>query len=239
LKNDKGTTSDQRVGGSSPFERASTISGVTTVRHGTATQHSGRPDSRQELLDAALQIIAKDGIDALRIEDVCKQVGVTKGSLYWHFQDRQGLIRAAMIEQLRRLSETRLESVDDAIETTASRDEYLLKVAGALANPFDPTEAESRWQRWELLATARREPELRDLVTEVQRHFQTYLTGITTRAQQRGILRGDVEPAAVAAAITAISLGSNHLSYLGDEGPTQEAWNALIMLMIDMLFPPR
>ena len=76
-------------------------------------------------------------------------------------------------------------------------------------------------------------------MAEVQRSHQTYLAGITTRAQQRGILRGDVEPAAVAAAITAIGLGSNHLSYLGDEGPTQEAWNALIMLMIDMLFPPK
>ncbi|MFZ9843839.1 MAG: helix-turn-helix domain-containing protein, partial [Ilumatobacteraceae bacterium] len=53
---------------------------------------SRRPDSRQELLDVALRIIAERGIDALRIEDVCEEVGVTKGSLYWHFQDRQGLV---------------------------------------------------------------------------------------------------------------------------------------------------
>jgi hypothetical protein len=128
--------------------------------------------------------------------------------------------------------------VDRAVDATISRDEYLLTVAGALANPFDATEVESRWQRWELLATARRDPEVHELMTEIQRSHQLYLTGMATKAQQRGILRGDVDPAAVAAAITAIALGSNHLWYLGNEGPTEEAWNGLLVKMIDMLFPP-
>ena len=199
---------------------------------------SRKADSREELLDAALQIIAEHGIDALRIEDVCEKVGVTKGSLYWHFQDRQGLIRAAMLEQLRRIAERQLQIVDRAVDAPISRDEYLLTVAGALANPFDATEVESRWQRWELLATARRDPEVHELMKEIQRSHQLYLTGMATKAQQRGILRGDVDPAAVAAAITAIALGSNHLWYLGNDGPTQEAWNGLLIKMIDMLFPP-
>jgi AcrR family transcriptional regulator len=199
---------------------------------------SRKPDSRQELLDVALRIIAKDGIDALRIEDVCEAVGVTKGSLYWHFQDRQGLIHAAMLEQLRRLSEAQLESLDEAIDKAASRDEYLLRVAGSLVDPFDSREAEARWQRWEMLATARRDPELNAMMARIQRHHQQYLTGIITKAKERGILRTDTDPAAVAAAITAIGLGANHLSYLGDAGPTREAWNGLLLTMIDMLFPP-
>ena len=200
---------------------------------------SRKPDSRQELLDVALHIIAERGIDALRIEDVCEEVGVTKGSLYWHFQDRQGLVHAAMVEQLRRLSEAQLESLDEAIDTAASRDEYLLKVAGSLVDPFDARQAEARWQRWEMLATARRDPELNSMMAQIQRRHQQYLTGIITKAKERGILRNDTDPAAVAAAITAIGLGSNHLSYLGNEGPTREAWNGLLITMIDMLFPPR
>jgi AcrR family transcriptional regulator len=203
------------------------------------TRPSRRPDSRQELLDVALGIIAERGIDALRIEDVCEAVGVTKGSLYWHFQDRHGLVHAAMVEQLRRLSEAQLESLDEAIDTAASRDEYLIKVAGSLVDPFDNRQAEARWQRWEMLATARRDPELNAMMTQIQRRHQQYLTGIAIKAKERGILRNDVDPAAVAAAITAIGLGSNHLSYLGNEGPTREAWNGLLLLMIDMLFPPK
>jgi AcrR family transcriptional regulator len=159
--------------------------------------------------------------------------------LYWHFQDRQGLIHAAMLEQLRRLSEAQLESLDEAIDKAASRDEYLLRVAGSLVDPFDSREAEARWQRWEMLATARRDPELNAMMAEIQRRYQRYLTSVITKARERGILRTDADPAAVAAAMTALALGSNHLSYLGDEGPTREAWNGLLLMMIDMLFPPK
>jgi AcrR family transcriptional regulator len=195
-------------------------------------------DSRQQLIDTALEIILKEGIDALRIEVVCERVGVTKGSLYWHFQDRQGLIREALFEQLRRLSAEQIESLDKAIDSGASREEYLLRVAGTLVDPFDTNESEARWQRWEMLATARRDPELRKMMADLQRAHQRYLADIALKAQQRGILRRDVDPSAVAAAITAIALGSNNLSYLDADGPTPEAWNGLLLLMIDMLFPP-
>ncbi|NBU55931.1 MAG: TetR/AcrR family transcriptional regulator [Acidimicrobiia bacterium] len=195
-------------------------------------------DSRQQLIDTALEIILKEGIDALRIEVVCERVGVTKGSLYWHFQDRQGLIREALFEQLRRLSAEQIESLDKAIDSGASREEYLLRVAGTLVDPFDTNESEARWQRWEMLATARRDPELRKMMADLQRAHQRYLVDIALKAQQRGILRRDVDPSAVAAAITAIALGSNNLSYLDADGPTPEAWNGLLLVMIDMLFPP-
>jgi AcrR family transcriptional regulator len=195
-------------------------------------------DSRQELIDAALDIIVTRGIDAVRIEDVCERVGVTKGSLYWHFQDRQGLIREALFEQLRRLSAEQIEALDEAIDSGASREEYLIRVAGTLVDPFDADESEARWQRWELLATARRDPELRELMADLQRSHQRYLVGIMSKAQERGILRQDADPAAVAAAINAIGLGSNNLSYLDADGPTPEAWSGLLLLMIDMLFPP-
>jgi len=195
-------------------------------------------DSRQQLIDTALEIILKEGIDALRIEVVCERVGVTKGSLYWHFQDRQGLIREALFEQLRQLSAEQIESLDKAIDSGASREEYLLRVAGTLVDPFDTNESEARWQRWEMLATARRDPELRKMMADLQRAHQRHLVDISLKAQQRGILRRDVDPSAVAAAITAIALGSNNLSYLDADGPTPEAWNGLLLLMIDMLFPP-
>ena len=195
-------------------------------------------DSRQGLIDAALDIIVANGIDALRIEDVCERVGVTKGSLYWHFQDRQGLIREALFEQLRRLSAEQIEALDEAIDSGARRDEYLARVAGTLANPFDADEVEARWQRWEMLATTRRDPELREVMADLQRRHQRYLVSIMSKAQERGILRRDADPVAVAAAINALALGSNNLSFLAEDGPTPEAWNGLMLLLIDLLFPP-
>ncbi len=45
---------------------------------------------------AALTLMATSGVSALSIEPLARQLGVTKGSFYWHFANRQALLDAAM-----------------------------------------------------------------------------------------------------------------------------------------------
>lgn len=196
-----------------------------------------RRDSRTELIDAALDIILHKGVDALRIEDVCEQVGVTKGSLYWHFNDREGLIQAALLEQLYRIADEQLAVMGGAIESATSTDDYLAKIVGAFVNPFDPDEVDQRWKRIEVIVAARHDPTLLTMMSEVQRRQQRFLTDAMERAAERGLLRKDADPKAAAAVLTAVSLGSTNLSLLGEDGPSQEAWMNLMLLMITLLFP--
>ena len=196
-----------------------------------------RPDSRMELIDATIEIILRDGIDALRIEDVCDRVGVTKGSLYWHFNDRTGLIRESLLEHMRRLGEEQLGALSAAVGGFSTRDEYLVQVAGALVDPFDDDEVESRWQRLELITTSRRDPEMWSIMSDIQRRHQRFLTDLMETAATRGALRADVDPKATAAALVAVGMGSNLLSLLGEDGPSPAAWSGFLFLMIETLFP--
>jgi len=202
-----------------------------------ARSRPARRDSRSELIDVAIQIIQSHGVDALRIEDVCERVGVSKGSLYWHFGDRDGLIREALLEQMYRMGKDQLSVLNDAVETFATRDEYLMKIAGALVDPFDAEQVESRWQRLELLAGSRRDPMLASIISDIQRRHLRYLDDIMTKAAQQGALRPDVDPTAVAAMLVVVGLGSNVLSVLGEDGPSPEQWLGLLLVMIDALFP--
>jgi len=196
-----------------------------------------RKDSRGAFIDAALDIILKDGVDNLRIEDVCERVGITKGSLYWHFTDRDGLIREALLEQLRRISDEQLATMNDAITSATSADDYLSRIVGALANPFDKTEVEQRWKRLELIVATRNDPALSKVMSEVQRRQQKFMTDAMERAAENGLLRRDVDPQAVAAVLSAVALGSVNLSLLESDGPSPEAWTSLMVLFISLLFP--
>jgi len=196
-----------------------------------------RKDSRGALIDAALDIILKDGVDSLRIEDVCERVGVTKGSLYWHFTDRDGLIREALLEQLRRISDEQLATMNDAITSATDSDDYLSRIVGALANPFDKTEVEQRWKRLELIVATRNDPALSKVMSEVQRRQQKFMADAMERAAENGLLRRDVDPQAVAAVLAAVALGSVNLSLLESDGPSPEAWTSLMVLFISLLFP--
>ena len=44
-----------------------------------------------EWVSAGLVLLAKEGIDAVRVEPLAVNLGVTKGSFYWHFKDRAAL----------------------------------------------------------------------------------------------------------------------------------------------------
>jgi len=47
---------------------------------------------RQAWIEEALEILAQEGVAGLRVEVLAKKLGVTKGSFYWHFKDRQDLL---------------------------------------------------------------------------------------------------------------------------------------------------
>lgn len=40
----------------------------------------------------AIEVVAAEGVTGLRVEVLAKRLGVTKGSFYWHFKDRQDLL---------------------------------------------------------------------------------------------------------------------------------------------------
>jgi TetR/AcrR family transcriptional regulator, transcriptional repressor for nem operon len=57
----------------------------------TDTQH----ESKRKLLDAALHVIRSKGYTATRVEDVCEEAGLTKGSFFHHFKTKEDLAVAA------------------------------------------------------------------------------------------------------------------------------------------------
>ena len=57
---------------------------------------AARRDSKTRLLDATLRIVRAKGFTATRIEDVCAEAGVTKGSFFHHFKSKDDLALAAI-----------------------------------------------------------------------------------------------------------------------------------------------
>ena len=54
--------------------------------------------TREQLVDAALQIFARDGFDLARLEDIAAAAGKTRGAFYAHFQDKEDVFFAIFEE---------------------------------------------------------------------------------------------------------------------------------------------
>ena len=45
---------------------------------------------------AAVELIAEKGVQAVAIEPLARRMGITKGSFYWHFSNRESLLEQAL-----------------------------------------------------------------------------------------------------------------------------------------------
>jgi len=50
----------------------------------------------EDWVDAACRAIAEGGVGGVAVEPLARRLGVTKGSFYWHFRNRDALLRAAL-----------------------------------------------------------------------------------------------------------------------------------------------
>lgn len=61
---------------------------------------------------AALDLIAEQGVAAVAVEPLARRLGVTKGSFYWHFPTREALLKAALERWERRDEEEVIGQVE-------------------------------------------------------------------------------------------------------------------------------
>ena len=71
--------------------------------------------SANDWAQAALDLIAEEGVHAVAVEPLARRLGVTKGSFYWHFPSRDALLRAA----LERWEQVELDEVFARLEAVA------------------------------------------------------------------------------------------------------------------------
>ncbi|QYX56653.1 TetR/AcrR family transcriptional regulator [Roseovarius sp. SCSIO 43702] len=52
--------------------------------------------TREDWLDAAIGLLKAEGIEAVQITALSRALGITRGSFYWHFEDRADLLAAVL-----------------------------------------------------------------------------------------------------------------------------------------------
>jgi AcrR family transcriptional regulator len=81
---------------------------MPAARRKRRTYHHG--DLERALVDAAVTLIAKKGIDAFTLREVARQVGVSHAAVYRHFADKSAVLEAIALRGYHELAE-RLRAV--------------------------------------------------------------------------------------------------------------------------------
>ncbi len=64
------------------------------------SRNKATPERRRTILDAALVELLERGIDGAHLDQICARAGVSKGSLYHHFESKEALVVALYAEAI-------------------------------------------------------------------------------------------------------------------------------------------
>ncbi|MGB3375141.1 MAG: helix-turn-helix domain-containing protein [Microbacterium sp.] len=147
-------------------------------------------NSEDTWLDAAYSRFESEGLSAVRVEAIARDIGATKGSFYWHFGNRQALIDAVMARWER-------EQTDEIIalaDLGGSPEERMTRLYSIVA-----TRVEHRSGEATLYVEAESEG-VADAVARVSRRRIGYIADILTElgfARDEAVNRSTIALAAV------------------------------------------
>jgi len=144
------------------------------------TYHHG--DLKNALINAGVEILAKEGVSGLSLRKVASKAGVSHTAPYSHFADKQALIAAISTEGFRQLYE-RVEAVAEEYKTRPSR--QLVEVAWSYVQ-FAMDDRD----RFKVMFSGvlEKEKEYPEFVAESQKNFQL-VKMIVEANQAAGVLR--------------------------------------------------
>jgi AcrR family transcriptional regulator len=139
-------------------------------------------------IEAATTVLVDRGIDHVRVEVLATQLGVTRGSFYWHFRDREDLLRRVLLAW----QQSATEQLTRRLET--ARTDAREQLRDAISLPFRGRAA-ARAARIELAirAWARRDDRARRAVDEADASRLAYhaqIFGALGFAGEEAALRG-------------------------------------------------
>jgi AcrR family transcriptional regulator len=92
---------------------------------------------REDWVAAALQRLAASGVEAIRVEALATELGVTKGSFYWHFKDRPALLEAVLREWEATTERVAAPTVSTEAAPAARMEEFLDLITASAGDPHD------------------------------------------------------------------------------------------------------
>jgi AcrR family transcriptional regulator len=192
----------------------------------TASEATTERGARERILAAAVERIARDGIDEVRIARIAMDAGVSSSLVHYHFETREALLEQALEYSYELAGDVRLApdsdtALDSVARLSAMIDQFL---------PY-PGLLERDWILWvELWLRAVRHPEMRPTAKRLYERMRAWFAAAIEDGIQAGELKPASDPLLIADRVMALADGYGVRVLFGDmdvQHARRELWAAL------------
>ena len=164
------------------------------------------PPTKRKLVEAAIRLMMRQGYTATTVDQVCSQAGLTKGSFFHYFENKEAIGRAAMeffsCCQSEAFAAGALDRVDDPVERIHALFDLMERMIG---DPTHPGVCLVGMMAQELAAS---NETMRGCCEQHLGGWTTMVAGMLAEAKQARVPESAFDPESVAWLLTSMVQGS-------------------------------
>ena len=188
--------------------------------------------TKTKLRDAVVEMMIQTPPEEIHSEFVLQETGISRGSLYHHYEDFTELLEDAMLYRFSSGVEASTRAIQNIVANSADQEEFLSLLQGVTHATQDRKLADSRFDRARMLAMAQHNLRFRAKLAEVQDRLTDALTECFAQAQEKGWLTRDFDARTGAIFIQAYTLGKL-VDDVSAHPMDDRDWENLITLIAD------
>lgn len=146
-------------------------------------------DTRDRILESAVELIASEGIDDVRIARVAMRAGVSTALVHHYFATREDLLEQALLHSFSLAAEERFgEDAGEGARAGTAAEGLAHAIRTSLP---EPGESEREWVLWvELWLRAVRDPDLQPVAAALYARYRAWLAAVI----RAGVESGEFDP---------------------------------------------
>ena len=209
--------------------------GLKVVRGPKRSRIATIQPTKLKLIETASELIETLGINNLTSEKVLEQSGVSRGSLYHHFEDFSDLLEQALVRKFAALVDINVAAMTALFNESTSREDLFAGLHILASDIHSLKNNSNRYFRARIIALAETNERLLRQLSVEQTRLNAALTELFAGCQRKGWMNRDFNPATAAIFVQAYTLGQviNHIS---SDRVSDEQWSAMVDDVLQKLF---
>lgn len=176
---------------------------MTSIKLTSQTIHP----TKEKLIQTVLDLVEVHPWENITSDMVLEVSGITKGSLYHHFVDFSELIETVRVKRFSKWVDETINTLTDHMNRSKSRKDILDILRDYTTYSQSFKRAPNRFERAETIALTRNNPRLLAQLSESQERLTRALTELFSNAQEKGIVKKEMDPKVIAVFVQAYTLG--------------------------------
>ena len=192
-----------------------------TVEHAT----------HRALIDCGVELAKEFGMYGYTVEQLLTKSGISKGSLYHHFEDFVDIVECVQVRIFTEYVEIDIAAIKRALDAATDRQKFFELISLITRTAVQPQRTESRLQRARIISATEGRERFAARIGEEQKLLNDQMTQVISVGQERGWIVPYLDAHALAIFVQGYAFGLL-LNDVAAEKIVSEDWVAVIEMIM-------